>query len=416
MAAVRPDIMGTNKGGLMKLFLACITCLLTFPVFAADWPQWRGENRDGKSSETRLLKEWPEGGPPLVWKVGGLGEGYSSFAVVGNRLYTQGQRSGTQYVMALDTATGEKIWEVANGRSYSNDKGNGPRGTPTVDGNRLYALGSNGRLIALDAATGETVWQEDLLGEFGGRNPQWGLSESPLVDGERLIVTPGGRNASMVALNKVNGEEIWRSGSDAAGYSSPVIAQVNGVRQYITLTAGAAVGHRASDGEQLWRYPRVANRTANIATPLVSNDHVFVSSDYGTGGALLHISDSGAAEEVYFNRNMRNHYNTSMLVDGYLYGFSSAIFTAMQFETGEVVWQDRATGKGQVIFADGRTGPSLWWSRAQRSTARFRASGSITETIRPGLCPWSQTEGSTCATRTRCTASTSRPTRSSWLG
>jgi outer membrane protein assembly factor BamB len=207
--------------------------------------------------------------------------------------------------------------------------------------------------MALDVATGSIQWQKDLLGEFGGSNIQWGLSESPLVDGDHLIVTPGGRNASMVALNKMTGEEIWSEGSDRAGYSSPVVAQVNGIRQYITLTASAAVGHRADTGEQLWSYPRVANRTANIATPLVSDDHVFLSTDYGTGGALLRISDSGVAEEVYFSRNMRNHYNTSMLVDGYLYGFSSAIFTAMQFETGEVIWRDRATGKGQVIYADG---------------------------------------------------------------
>jgi len=337
----------------MKLWAILVTCLLALPAWSADWPQWRGENRDGKSAETGLLKQWPEGGPPLAWKVGGLGEGYASFAVVEGRLYTQGQRSGQQYVLALDAKTGEKFWEVENGASFSNDKGNGPRGTPTVDGDRLYSLGSNGYLIALETASGKTLWQIDLLDRFGGSNPRWGISESPLVDGERLIVTPGGDGASIVALNKITGEVIWGSGSDGAGYSSAVIAEVDGVRQYITLTATAGVGVRADDGELLWRYPQVANRTANVATPLVHDNHVFLSSDYGTGCALLRLSSSSGAEEVYFNKDMRNHYNTSMLLEDHLYGFSSSIFTAMRFETGEVAWSDRATGKGQVIYADG---------------------------------------------------------------
>lgn len=336
----------------MMRFIGVLVCLLALPAWSADWPQWRGPNRDGRSAEAGLMKEWPDGGPPLVWKASGLGEGYASFAIVGNRLYTQGQRNGQQYVMAFDTATGKKLWETSNGGTYSNERGNGPRGTPTVDGSRIYALGSNGHLIALNASDGAKLWDMDILGRFGGSNTEWGLSESPLVDYSRLIVTPGG-NGGMVAINKETGELYWQSGRDTAGYSSAVAVEIDGVRQYVTLTGSAAIGVRARDGHVLWRYERVANRVANIATPIVHDGHIFVSTDYGTGCALLSIQPSGSVEEVYFSRDMRNHYNTSMLVDGYLYGFSSSILTAMQFHTGEVAWRDRSVGKGQVIFADG---------------------------------------------------------------
>ena len=323
---------------------------------AADWPQWRGPARDGISAESGLLEEWSPGGPPLLWKTNGLGEGYSSVAVSGGRVFTQGQKQRRQFVIALDEETGAILWEIPLGNSYRHGRGNGPRGTPTVNQGNVYALGGEGSLICVEATTGKRLWYSNLLKRFGGRNTSWGISESPLVDGNRVIVNAGGSGASVVALDKKNGNLIWKSQSDEAGYSSAVAAQAGGVHQYVVLTGEAAVGLRADSGRLLWRYERVSNRTANVATPIVRGDHVFVSSDYGTGGALLELTEDRGdleAREVYFNRDMRNHYSSSVLVGDYLYGYSSRILTSMNFKTGEVAWRDRSVGKGQIIYADG---------------------------------------------------------------
>ncbi len=338
----------------MRTLLAC--CLLSAIPLAAEWHQWRGPDRDGHSTETGLLKQWPEDGPKQIWQVKSLGEGYASYSVADGRLFTQGQIDGRQTLVALDVETGRTLWTLAHGDSYSNNRGNGPRGTPTVDGDQVYALGGDGNLVCVDAATGKSVWQVNLLKEYGGSNINWGISESPLIDGEKIIVNAGGPGASVVALNKADGSLIWKSESDEAGYSSAVIAEVGGIRMYVVLTGEAAIALRADDGKLLWRYEQVSNRTANVATPIVDGDLVFVSTDYGTGCALLRMKPSGdgvAIEEVYFNRDMRNHYSSSVLVDGYLYGYSSRILTCMKLETGEVMWQDRSVGKGQVIYADG---------------------------------------------------------------
>jgi outer membrane protein assembly factor BamB len=318
---------------------------------AADWPQWRGPARDGISRETGLLAAWPKEGPRQLWTINALGEGYSGVSVAAGRVYTQGQRGGRHYVTAIDANTGAKVWETVAGGSFNESRGNGPRGTPTVDGERLYTLSPDGVLACLEAPSGKVVWSQNILQKFRGSVPSWGISESPLIDGDRLIVMPGGRDGSLVALNKADGALVWKSGTDGAGYSSAVIGEFDGVRQIIAMNESAVVGVRADNGQSLWRYTEVANQTANIATPIVSNGRVFVSTEYESGGALLKVG-AKSVSEVYFTRNMRNHYSTSVLVDGVLYGFNSNILTAMRFDSGAVLWRNRSVGKGSVAYAD----------------------------------------------------------------
>jgi outer membrane protein assembly factor BamB len=320
---------------------------------AADWPQWRGPNRDGISKETGLLKQWPAEGPPLVWKASGAGGGYSSFSVANGKLYTMGLRGEREYVVAFDVATGKEAWSTPHGSAFRNDRGDGPRGTPTVDGDRVYALGGSGDLTALDARTGKIAWSKNVLKEFGGSNITWGISESPLVLGDKVLVNPGGPGASIVALNKANGGLIWKSQSDKAGYSSAIPVEVNGTTQVVFFTAERAVGLDAKDGRLLWEYGKPANNVANVATPIARANRIFISSDYDTGGGVVEIKADNKAQEVWFTKNMRNHHSSSVLIGDYLYGFSSAILTAIRFDTGEIAWRDRSVGKGSLVYADG---------------------------------------------------------------
>jgi outer membrane protein assembly factor BamB len=325
---------------------------------ATDWPQWRGPDRNGVSKETGLLKQWPKSGPALVWSASQLGGGYGSVAVRGDRVYVQGMKNRQSIVTSLDRATGKFVWSVPLGSSGNNDRGSGPRSTPTVDGDRVFVLTENGDLASLQAADGKIVWRRNILQEFRGRNINWLISESPLVDRDLVIVSPGGRNAGMVALERATGKTVWTSKelSEEAGYASPVVADVQGVRTIMTLTSEAAVGVRASDGKLMWRYGNVANGTANITTPVYADGKVFFTSAYGTGGALLGLRAAGEenrAQEIYFTSNMQNHHGGVVLVDGYLYGFSNSILTCMEFATGKVMWRDRSVGKGSVAYADG---------------------------------------------------------------
>jgi outer membrane protein assembly factor BamB len=348
-----------RRNALKPLITLLITVSLSGIVTADldDWPQWRGPRRDGVSKETGLLKDWPANGPRLAWRISGTGDGYSSFAVAGGRLFTLGARQNTEYVFAFDAASGKKLWEVANGRRFNNDRGDGPRGTPTIEGDRVYVFGSSGDMTVLDPATGKVFWTQNLLQKYGGSNINWGLSESPLVLSDRIIVTPGGRGASIVALRKTDGSLIWKSQSDEPGYSSALLHPIGSIQQAVVFTAERALGVDVNDGRVLWSYNRVANRTANIATPIARGNHVFLSSDYGTGAGLLALTASGngiKASEVYFTNEMRNHHASSVLVGDYLYGFSSSILTALHFETGKVAWRDRSVGKGSLVFADDR--------------------------------------------------------------
>jgi outer membrane protein assembly factor BamB len=326
---------------------------------AFDWPQWQGPDRTGVSKETGLLQEWPAAGPPLAWSISGLGAGYGSLAIKGDRIYVQALNGSGSAVSSLNRADGKVVWTTLIGRGLKDDRGPGPRSTPTLDGDRLYVLTENGDLACLTASNGARLWQRNILADFGGRQISWLISESPLVDGNNVIVTPGGRGAGIVALDKMSGKTVWASQqlSDEAGYASPIAGDVEGVRVIMTLTASAGVGVRASDGKLMWRHPAVANGTANVATPIFFDNKVFYSSDYGTGAALLGLSAQAGevkAQQIYFTREMQNHHGGVVLVNGYLYGFHNSILTCLEFATGKMMWRDRSVGKGTVVYADGK--------------------------------------------------------------
>jgi outer membrane protein assembly factor BamB len=328
----------------------------------ADWPQFRGPNRDAHSPDTGLLKEWPTEGPPLVWKATGVGSGYSSVSVTGGKLFTMGNKGKSSYVVAVDLEGGKVLWSQEIGRSGGN-----LGSTPTVDGDRVYAVGQSGDLVCLNAETGKEQWHRNFETDFRGKCGGWHYTESPLVDGDRLVCTPGARDATMAALDKKTGEVIWKCAAPledtTAGYSSVVVADVGGVRQYVQLLAGGVIGVAAKDGKFLWKYEALGHNTANIPTPIVLGDHVFCAAGYGKGGALLHLvptDDGVTATEVYFNRDLTNKHGGLVIVGDYVYGDhddSGHPFCA-EVKTGKVVWRkkDRGAGAGSasVAYADGR--------------------------------------------------------------
>jgi outer membrane protein assembly factor BamB len=357
----------------LKLTLALsLLCPLLCP--ATDWPQWRGPKQDAISTETGLLKEWPTNGPPLAWRIKGLGRGMSSVAIANGRLFTQGAinkdgQSGV-FVTALNLADGKQIWSTAitTGRDPK------PNGTPTVDGALLYAVGNDGDLACLETETGKVVWKKNYGTDFGGKcMSSWGYSESPLVDGDRLIVVPGAPDAGIAALNKRTGEVIWKStipnlgrkGQDGAGYTGVITSHGAGVKQYVTLMGRGLASVRASDGKFLWGYNKIANSTADIPTPLVKGDYIFGSSGYGDGGsALLKLSKDGdgvQAEEVYYlgAKDLQNHHGGMILLGDHIYmghGHNNGFPTCVEFSTGKVVWgKERGPGSGSaaIVYADG---------------------------------------------------------------
>jgi outer membrane protein assembly factor BamB len=374
----------------MKHVLTLVIAVLlgVAAVHATDWPQWQGPNRTRISNEVGLLQEWPAGGPRQVWTANNLGIGYGSMAVAGDRVYLQGARGSESVVIALNRADGQEVWAKTVGPIETRmrvPQGAGPRGTPTLDGDRLYVLTENGDLACL-RTDGTAVWQLNILKEFGGSQPSWMISESPVVDGPHLLVSPGGPGAGMVKLDKMTGKTVWTSKelSDTAAYSSITVADVQGVRTYMTFTAQAGVGVRASDGKLMFRYARAANNVANIATPVFSDNKVFFTSGYGAGGGLLDLTAKGGevvATEVYHTSNMRNHHGGVVLVDGYLYGFSDLILTCLEFATGNVMWRDRSVGKGSVTYADGHLyiqGENSTVGLAEATPAGYREKGRFT--------------------------------------
>ncbi|MBI3837360.1 MAG: PQQ-like beta-propeller repeat protein [Planctomycetia bacterium] len=339
----------------------------------AEWPQWRGEHRDGISTDTGLLNQWPKDGPPLLWKASGLGKGFSSISIANGRIFTAGDRETGQHVIALNLADGKEIWSTRISDVWAPDGYAGPRCTPTIDGSRVYVVGPHGDLVCLESDSGTEVWHRNMKADFGGQmHSGWGYSESPLVDGDRLVCTPGGPEAGIVALNRKTGAEIWRCavgnpgdrGGNGAAYSSIVVSNGGGVRQYVQLMGRGAVGVATKNGKFLWSYNRVANGTANVPTPVVHDDYVFVSSGYQTGAALLHLqaADGGVnADEVYFldGKQFQNHHGGMIMLGDYIYaghGHNAGAPTCLEWKTGKTVWRhNRGPGKGSaaVAYADG---------------------------------------------------------------
>ena len=336
---------------------------------ARDWPQWRGPERTGLSTETGLLHEWPAEGPKLLWNSRtvndkkSVGTGYSSISVADGRIFTMGDREGKCSVFALDEKTGKHLWATP----ISQAQGDGPRCTPTVDGDRVYALSRQGELVCLGVEKGNIIWRKSYKKDFGGHMMSgWDYSESPLVDGDKLVCTPGDDNAALVALNKYNGNLIWKAqvpkaknqSHEGAGYASIVVAEVGGIRQYITLLGQSkgVVGVDAKTGKFLWRYDKTKDFAATIPTPVVHGDSVFTSTS-SNGSGLVRVKagkDAVTAEEVYYNKTKLNGIGTAVRVGDYLYATDSKNqLVCMDFKTGEVKWSDPSVGSAALCYADG---------------------------------------------------------------
>jgi outer membrane protein assembly factor BamB len=337
----------------------------------ADWPQFRGPDRTDISADKGLLKEWPEDGPPVAWKASGLGEGFSSVSVAGDRIYSMGDREDACYLIALDRTSGKEAWSAKVGKTGGNYKG--PRSTPTVDGQRVYALGQLGDLLCCDVKTGDVIWKKNLVDDFKGEAGAWNYTESVLIDEGKVICTPGGQESSMVALNKNNGEVIWRgltNERDQAAYASPVVATIDGVRQYVQLLSKGGAAFAAKDGKLLWRFgvsgDRFEDNTANIPTPIVKGNRVFFCAGYGRGGAMVEVKKEGSqfiAKELWFNNDVKNKHGGVIWLGKYLYGDTDdrGLPWCANADDGQVVWkkEKRSEGSGSaaVTAADG----NLYW-------------------------------------------------------
>jgi outer membrane protein assembly factor BamB len=333
----------------------------TIHVPATDWPQWLGAKRDGCCTETGLLKDWPEGGPRLAWKATGLGAGYSGVSVVGNRVYTMADGTDADFIRALDAKTGQVIWSAKVGRPGGGGGYPGPRCTPTVDGALLMALGQHGDLVCVEAATGKELWRHNLAEELGGKMMSgWGYSESPLVDGQQVICTPGGPQGTLAAFDKQSGKLLWRSTdfTDKASYSSAIVETIGGKRQYIQLTDANLAGVEAATGKLLWRGP-CPGKVAVIPTPIFADGCVYGTRGYGIGCTMFRVSESGGqftATQVYDNKVMVNHHGGVVKVGDCLYGYSDGKgWTCQDFKTGQDLWSEKEKlGKGSILYADGR--------------------------------------------------------------
>jgi len=362
---------------LRFLTIIAVLCLCVSGVFVSrsadtagptsDWPQWRGPERSGVSQERGLLQQWPAEGPKLLWQVNAIGDGYSTPAVVGKRIYLMSNVGmENEFVQALSTQDGKPVWTTRVG-NVGNPNQNPPypkaRSTTTIDGKFIYALGSDGDLACLETKTGKIRWQKNIRKEFGGQPGEWAYAESPLVDGDVVVVTPGGAEATMVALNKKTGALIWKSavpGGDPAGYASPIVVQGGGRKQYVQLLSKGMVGVDAKTGQFLWRNKEVAKGPAQYFTPVAHGEYVYGGA-LGVGGVLVHLKPAStpegggvAAEQVYFTRGLPNGIGGAVVVGEHIYGTEAGQhLVAADLITGKVKWQDKSFGWASLAYADG---------------------------------------------------------------
>lgn len=337
------------------LALFCLAAGSAGSASAGDWPQFRGPNRDGISKETGLVRSWPAGGPQVLWK-GRSGEGYSSVSVAQGRLFVLLGRGGDELAVAFDAKTGKELWQARIDSKYESDQGNGPRSTPTVDGDLVFALSASGKLAALDIKSGKKVWSRDLRSELGAKPPSWGVSTSPLVEGNLLLLDVGG-SKSLAALDKKTGKTVWTSQSDRAGYSAPIAFTAFGLRHVVFFTGTSVVAVAPATGKLLWRVPWRTDWDVNAATPIfIAPDKLYVSSGYDTGAGLFRIKVAGgkaAVEEVWKSKGMKNQFSSSVVAGGVVYGFHDKTLKAIDVATGEERWKERGLGHGSLILADG---------------------------------------------------------------
>ncbi len=324
------------------------------------WPGFLGPDGRNQSADQGLLKTWPTEGPRLLWTARNLGEGYSSVSIAEGKVFTMGTRQGQEVVLALDLDSGQELWSAQSGSIFNDNMGNGPRSTPTYEAGRIYCLGAAGDLNAIDTSSGNVLWHQNILERYSAKNIVWGISESPLLDGDKLICTPGGEGATMVALNKQDGSRLWQAavpGNPQAGYSTAIIAELNGNRQYVNFCHSGLFGVDAKTGQALWGDSNAANSTANCSSPIaIGNNNLFYASAYGTGGALLRFTARQSKPSlVYKTEKMKNHHGGMVELDGYIYGANENILTCLNAQNGSVAWQERlgGQGKGAITYADG---------------------------------------------------------------
>ncbi len=351
----------------MKTSFTIVTGLIALSIegslTANDWPQWRGPQRNGMSEETGLLKEWPKEGPKLLWKISDIGSGYAAPAIAGERVYILGNEGmENESVEALAVADGKRVWSTRLGKvGNPNQNPNFPaaRSTPTVARDVIVALGSDGDLVCVETANGKEKWRKNLRTDFGGKPGEWAYAESPLVDGDTVVCTPGSSNATVVALSRKSGDVLWKCavpGGDLAAYASPIIVEAGGVKQYVQLLQKGLVGI-GTDGKFLWRYPRAVSKYgANIPTPLGSDGYIYVASA-GTGGGLVKVkSESGKveAQEVYFDLKLPTAIGGVVKVGDALYGTTAQLLVCLDFMRGNTKWDAPSIGPAAICYADGQ--------------------------------------------------------------
>ena len=358
--------MSTGQGDCRRSWLRATGVMAVLALWAgacaaraAEWPQFHGPRRDNRSDETGLLEAWPAGGPRLVWSAKGLGEGFSTVAIAGGLIYTAGNIGDRTVVTALDL-DGRVRWTAPNGPAYRRSVP-GTRGTPTLDGGRLYHENADGDVVCLDARTGRQVWSVNILKTFGGRNITWALAESLLVDGTKVITTPGGDGAGLAALDKATGKTVWvcRETHDKPGYCSPIAVDYQGLRQVVTMLSRSIVGVHAQTGELLWQVEHVTPHDENISTPIFHDGCILVSTQY-TGSRMLRLrveGQSASVEPVWASKALDNQHGGVVLVDGRVVGScrqdSRGPWACLAFETGERVYAERGIGRGSLTWADG---------------------------------------------------------------